>query len=57
MKKSKKSDVQHAKVCKLLNGEHNKTNNVLSVKNAASYSLQITNLFRILIKKFGLKIG
>jgi hypothetical protein len=57
MKNSKKSAVQLVKVFKLLNGEFNKTNNDLSAKIVVNYLHQITNLFQILTKKFGLKIG
>jgi hypothetical protein len=57
MKNSKKSAVQLVKVFKLLNGEFNKTNNDLSAKIVVNYLHQITNLFQIPTKKFGLKIG
>jgi hypothetical protein len=57
MKNSKKSDVKHAKVFKQLNGEFNKTNNDLNVKIADNYLPQTINLFLILTKKFGLRIG
>jgi hypothetical protein len=57
MKNSKKSAVQLVKVFKQLNGEFNKTNNDLSAKIVVNYLHQITNLFQILTKKFGLKIG
>lgn len=57
MKNSKKSAAQRAKVFKLLNGELNLINNVLSVKIVVNYLLQTTNLFQRLTKKFGLKIG
>ena len=57
MTNSKKSVVQHAKVFKLLNGESNKISSVLNVKIAVNYFLQTINLFQILTKKFGLKIG
>ena len=57
MKNSKKSAVQLVKVFKQLNGEHSKINNDLNVKIAVNYLHQITNLFQILTKKFGLKIG
>jgi hypothetical protein len=57
MKNSKKSVVQRAKIFKLLNGEYNKKSKDLSVKIVVNYLLQIINLFQILTKKFGLKIG
>ncbi len=57
MTNSKKSVVQRAKVFKLLNGESNKISSVLNVKIAVNYLLQTINLFQILTKKFGLKIG
>lgn len=57
MKNSKKSDVKHAKVFKQLNGEFNKTNNDLNVKIADNYLPQTINLFQILTRKFGLRIG
>ena len=57
MTNSKKNVVQHAKVFKLLNGESNKISSVLNVKIAVNYFLQTINLFQILTKKFGLKIG
>ncbi len=57
MKNSKKNDVQLVKVFKQLNGEFNKTGNDLNVKIADNYLAQIINLFLILIKKYGLKIG
>ena len=57
MKNSKKSVVQHVKVFKLLNGESNKISSVLNVRIAVNYLLQTINLFQILTKKFGLKIG
>jgi hypothetical protein len=57
MKNSKKSAVQLVKVFKQLNGEFNKTNNDLSAKIVVNYLHQITNLFQIPTKKFGLKIG
>jgi hypothetical protein len=57
MKSSKKSVVQHVKVFKQLNGESEKISNDLSVEIVVNYLLQVINLFRILIRKFGLKIG
>ncbi len=57
MKNSKKSVVQRAKVFKLLNVEFNKISSVLNVRIAVNYLLQTINLFQILTKKFGLKIG
>jgi hypothetical protein len=57
MKNSKKSVVQRAKVFKLLNGEFNKISSVSNVRIAVNYLLQTINLFQILTKKFGLKIG
>jgi hypothetical protein len=57
MKNSKKSVVQRVKVFKLLNGESNKINSVLSAKIVDNYLPQTINLFQILTKKFGLKIG
>lgn len=57
MKNSKKSVVQRAKVFELLNGEFNKISSVLNVRIAVNYLLQRINLFQILTKKFGLKIG
>jgi hypothetical protein len=57
MKNSKKSVVQHVKVFKLLNGESNKISSVLSAKIVDNYLPQTINLFQILTKKFGLKIG
>ena len=57
MKNSKKNVVQRVKVFKLLSGESNKRNNDLSVMIVDNCLLQITNLFQIPIKKFGLKTG
>ena len=57
MKNSKKSAVQRVKVFKLLNGESNKISSVLSAKIVDNYLPQTINLFQILTKKFGLKIG
>ena len=57
MKNSKKSVVQRVKVFKLLNGESNKISSVLSAKIVDNYLPQTINLFQILTKKFGLKIG
>jgi hypothetical protein len=57
MKNSKKSVVQRAKVFKLLNGEFNEISSVSNVRIAVNYLLQTINLFQILTKKFGLKIG
>lgn len=57
MKNSKKSVVQRAKVFKLLNGESNKINSVLSAKIVDNYLPQTINLFQILTKKFGSRIG
>ncbi len=57
MKTSKKSAVPPVKVFKPLNGELNKINNDISVKNVVNYSLQTTHLFQIQIKKYGLKNG
>jgi hypothetical protein len=57
MKNSKKSVVQRVKVFKLLSGEFNKISSVLSVKIVVNYLPQTINLFQILTKKFGLKIG
>jgi hypothetical protein len=57
MRNSKKSAVQHVKVFKQLNGEFNKTNNDLNAKIVVNYLHQTTNLYQILTKKFGLKIG
>ena len=57
MKNSKKSAVQRAKVFKQLNGEYSKISNDLNAKIAGNYLDQITNLFLIQIKKFGLRAG
>ncbi len=57
MKNSKKSVVQRVKVFKLLNGEYNKISKDLNVKIVVNYSPQVINLFRILTKKFGSRIG
>ena len=57
MKNSKKSAVQRVKVFILLNGESSKISSVSSAKIVDNYLLLIINLFQILIKKFGLKIG
>jgi hypothetical protein len=57
MKISKKSDVQPAKVFKLLNGEFSKISNDLNVKIVGNCLQQLTNLFLIQTKKFGLRIG
>jgi hypothetical protein len=57
MKNSKKSDVQPVKVFKQLNGEFNKVSNDSSAKIAVNYLLLLINLFQILTRKFGLKIG
>jgi len=57
MKNSKKSVVQPVKILKQLNGEFNKINNVLSVRNVANCFAQTTRLFRIPTRKFGLEIG
>jgi hypothetical protein len=57
MKTSKKSAVPPVKVFKPLNGEFNKINNDLSVKNVVNYSHQTTHLFLILTKKYGSKNG
>ena len=57
MKNSKKSVVQRVKVFKLLNGESSKISNDLNVKIVGNYLQQITNLFLIQTKKFGLRIG
>jgi hypothetical protein len=57
MKNSKKSVVQRVKVFKLLNGESNKISNVLSVRIVVNYLPQVINLFQILTKKFGSRIG
>ena len=57
MKNSKKSAVQLVKVFKQLNEEFNKINSDLNAKIVVNYLHQIINLFQILTKKFGLKIG
>lgn len=57
MKNSKKNVVQPVKAFKLLNGESNKISKDLSVKIVGNYSPQIINLFRILTKKYGFRIG
>ena len=57
MKNSKKSDALLVKALKLLNGESNKTSKDLGVKIVVNYLHQITNLFQIPTKKFGLKTG
>jgi hypothetical protein len=57
MKNSKKSVVQRVKVFKLLNGESNKISSVLSAKIVDNYLPQTINLFQILTKKFGSRIG
>ncbi len=57
MKNSKKSVVQRVKVFKLLNGESSKISNDLNVKIVGNSLQQLTNLFLIQTKKFGLIIG
>jgi len=57
MKNSKKSVVQRVKVFKLLNGESNKISSVLNAKIVDNYLPQTINLFQILTKKFGSRIG
>jgi hypothetical protein len=57
MKNSKKSVVQRVKVFKLLNGESSKISNDLNVRIVGNSLQQITNLFLIQTKKFGLRIG
>ena len=57
MKNSKKSVVQRVKVFKLLNGEYSKISKDLNVKIVDNCLQQITNLFLIQTKKFGLRIG
>jgi hypothetical protein len=57
MKNSKKSDAQPAKVLKLLSGERNKISNDLNAKIVDNCLQLIINLFQILTKKFGSKIG
>lgn len=57
MKNSKKSVVQRVKVFKLLNGESSKISNDLNVKILGNSLQQLTNLFLIQTKKFGLRIG
>ncbi len=57
MKSSKKNVVQHVKIFKQLNGEFNKISNDLNANFVDNYLHQIINLFLILIKKYGLKIG
>lgn len=57
MKNSKKSVAQHAKVFKQLNGVYEKTSNDLDVTIAVNYSHRETNLFQILTRKYGSKIG
>jgi hypothetical protein len=57
MENLKKSVVQPAKVFKQLNGEFNKTNNDLNVKIVDNYLLPVINLYQILTKRFGLRIG
>lgn len=57
MKNLKKSVVQHVKVFKLLNGEYNKISSVLNVRIVVNYLPPTINLFRILTKKYGSKIG
>uniref|UniRef100_UPI001A7E2671 hypothetical protein n=1 Tax=Tenacibaculum finnmarkense TaxID=2781243 RepID=UPI001A7E2671 len=54
---SKKSVVQRVKVFKLLNGESSKISNDLNVKIVGNSLQQLTNLFLIQTKKFGLRIG
>ena len=57
MKTSKKSLVGAAKAIKLFFGENRTENNDLNVKFVDNYLPQTTNLFQILTKKFGLRIG
>ena len=57
MKNSKKSVVQRVKAFKLLNGESNKISSVLNVRIVVNYLLQAINLFQILTKKYGSRIG
>ena len=57
MKNSKKSVAQRVKVFKLLNGESSKISNDLNVKIVGNCLQQITNLYLIQTKKFGLRIG
>ena len=57
MKNSKKSVVQRVKVFKLLNGEYSKISKDLNVKIVVNYLPPTINPFRILIKKFGSRIG
>ena len=56
MKNSKKSVVQRVKVFKLLNGESSKISNDLNVKIVGNCLQQLTNLFLIQTKKFGLRM-
>ncbi len=57
MKNSKKSAVQLVKVSIQLNRAYNKISNDLNARIVVNYLLQAINLYQILIRKFGLKIG